>query len=77
MSYSRERYNPRNKYPGICYRCGKNVEVGQGHFQRSQQNIKVKFATKWLLQHSECVFKHKGTDHCFVKPSDGKGIFRK
>lgn len=24
----------RNKYPGTCYRCGKRVEAGQGHFEK-------------------------------------------
>lgn len=24
----------RNKYPGICLRCGKPVAVGEGYFQR-------------------------------------------
>ena len=35
----------RNKYPGVCYKCGKRVEVGEGHFERHQG--------KWRVQHKE------------------------
>jgi uncharacterized UPF0146 family protein len=56
----------RNRYAAICYRCGKMVEVGQGHFQKSQKNIKVRFASKWLTQHAECARKYFGTDHCYI-----------
>lgn len=38
----------RNKYPGVCYHCGKRVEVGAGHFDRRHG--------KWLTIHAECVF---------------------
>jgi hypothetical protein len=38
----------RNKYKGICYHCGKTVEVGKGHFERHKG--------KWLTIHAECVF---------------------
>lgn len=36
----------RNKYPGICYRCGKFVETGAGHFERYQGH--------WRTQHANC-----------------------
>jgi hypothetical protein len=39
----------RNKYPGICYRCGKRVEKGEGHFERHQGS--------WRTQHAECAIK--------------------
>ena len=28
----------RNKYKGICYYCGKTVEVGDGHFERHDED---------------------------------------
>jgi hypothetical protein len=36
----------RNKYPGICYRCGGNVGIGDGHFER--------YGNGWRLQHAKC-----------------------
>ena len=33
----------RNKYPGICYSCGKKVEKGQGHFERYRGGWRVKY----------------------------------
>lgn len=39
----------RNKYPGICYRCGKRVEKGEGHFEKSNDG--------WRTQHTECCIK--------------------
>jgi hypothetical protein len=41
----------RNKYVGTCYRCGKTVGVGKGHFERHQGS--------WRTQHAECAIKHK------------------
>lgn len=35
----------RNKYPGPCYKCGKEVKPGKGHFERHKG--------EWLLQHAE------------------------
>lgn len=43
----------RNKYPGICYRCGRRVEVGDGHFER--------FRGGWRTQHASCAIEHRGT----------------
>ena len=43
----------RNKYPGICYRCGKNVEVGMGHFERVPRG-------GWRVQHAECAIEFRG-----------------
>lgn len=42
----------RNKYPGTCYRCGKRVEVGGGHFER--------FRGRWRTQHVECAVEFRG-----------------
>lgn len=36
----------RNKFPGTCYRCGKRVEVGMGHFERYNRG--------WRTQHAIC-----------------------
>jgi hypothetical protein len=36
----------RNKYPGTCYRCGKTVEAGAGHFERHNGG--------WRTQHAGC-----------------------
>lgn len=43
----------RNQYPGKCYRCGKTVDAGDGHFER--------FAHSWRLQHATCAIEHRGT----------------
>jgi hypothetical protein len=39
----------RNKYPGVCYRCGKQVEKGEGHFERHKGG--------WRVQHADCAIK--------------------
>lgn len=49
----------RNKYPGICYRCGKLVQPGQGHFERHKG--------KWRVQHASCAIEYRGTDHHYLK----------
>ena len=41
----------RNKYPGVCYRCGHIVEKGAGHFERHKGG--------WRTQHAECAIKHR------------------
>lgn len=43
----------RNRYPGICYRCGKNVEAGAGHFERLPHR-------GWRVQHADCAIKFRG-----------------
>lgn len=43
----------RNKYPGICYRCGKTVASGDGHFER------YKGSRKWRTQHATCAIEHR------------------
>ena len=40
--------NSANKFKGICYVCGKEVEVGKGHFQRDGKNH------RWQTKHSGC-----------------------
>lgn len=53
----------RNKYEGYCYRCGKKVGVGEGHFER--------FRGGWRTQHASCAIKHR-------KPKDNneRGVSR-
>lgn len=41
----------RNKFPGPCYRCGKIVLKGAGHFERHQGG--------WRTQHADCAVKAK------------------
>jgi hypothetical protein len=43
----------RNKYPGVCYRCGTRVEVGAGHFERVPRK-------GWRTQHAECAVLWRG-----------------
>ena len=42
----------RNRFPGTCYRCGKIVEAGAGHF--------VRFQGSWRTQHADCAIEHRG-----------------
>lgn len=49
----------RNKYPGICYRCGKVVAKGAGHFERKNG--------EWLTQHAECCIKAKEENNQEIK----------
>lgn len=35
----------RNKFKGQCYKCGKTVDVGKGHFERH--------GSKWRVQCAE------------------------
>jgi hypothetical protein len=45
----------KNKYPGICYRCGQYVNVGEGHFERN-------IGKGWRVQHANCAIKYRRTD---------------
>lgn len=40
----------RNKRKGICYKCHKTVEVGDGHFEKI-----IGTKNSWRVQHSKCV----------------------
>jgi len=51
----------RNKYPGVCYRCGEIVGVGDGHFERIP-------GTGWKVQHAECAIRYRGTN---TQPATG------
>lgn len=50
----------RNKYPGVCYRCGKIVKEKKGHFERYQG--------RWRTQHADCAIKFRNTDVRYKKP---------
>lgn len=43
----------RNKYKGICYRCGEEVAPGEGHFERH--------LGRWRTQHANCAIKYRGS----------------
>ena len=45
----------RNRYPGICYRCGETVAVGEGHFEKHQTA-----SGKWRTQHADCAIRWRG-----------------
>lgn len=49
----------RNRYPGICYRCGEWVKAGEGHFERIPGG--------WRTQHAHCAIRFRGTDRHFAK----------
>jgi hypothetical protein len=51
----------RNEYPGVCYRCGKTVESGKGHFERIRRGDPEWNRVKWRLQHADCAIRHRGT----------------
>jgi len=44
----------RNKFKGTCYRCGLEVNKGNGHYER--------YKGRWLTQHSTCAILHRGTN---------------
>ena len=46
----------RNRFPGTCYRCGRPVEVGAGHFEKIVGGGPV----KWRTQHAECAIWWRG-----------------
>jgi len=46
----------RNKYKGVCYRCGETVDPGEGHYQLSYRHD-----GKFILQHADCAIKHRGS----------------
>lgn len=50
----------RNKYAGICYRCGKWCGAGDGHFERSA-------GSSWRVQHAECALAHRNPKYVNAK----------
>lgn len=49
----------RNKYPGVCYRCGKPVKAGEGHFEKIRGSSGPK---RWRVQHASCAIEHRNRD---------------
>lgn len=46
----------RNKFPGACYRCGKMVAKGEGHFEKIRGANR---GNQWRTQHAECCIKYR------------------
>lgn len=65
----------RNQYPGTCYRCGKNVPAGEGHFERVPPSLLTMAerarGAKFRVQHAECAIMHRGTDHHYLMQKQG------
>lgn len=55
----------RNRFGASCYRCGKYVEPGEGHFEALPKPVNRK---RWRVQHAACAILHRGTDHQYDKP---------
>ena len=61
----------RNRYSGPCYRCGKNVAVGAGHFES------IPFG-RWRVQHADCAIEWRGkSDHATEQRNEMKKRRRK
>ncbi len=47
----------RNRFSGVCFRCGKEVKVGEGFFQAIRQTpeLRKKYVGRWLLRCKACV----------------------
>lgn len=55
-----------NRFPGVCYRCGKDVPPRSGVFEKVTAAQREKWpgkmaGVKWLIQHHSCAAKYKGT----------------
>ncbi len=48
-----------NKFPGDCYRCGKRVEIGNGHFER--------LGLHWRAQHASCAIEFRGLQERYLQ----------
>ena len=73
----------RNDYPGTCYRYGKQVETGEGHFQKLTRKDLEKWdipidqtpTPKWLLQHATCSITYRGTStHYIYQPDEALDV---
>lgn len=61
----------RNTIPGRCYRCGGHVREGEGVPELVNASHTDKWATdkplpKWLLQHSTCCVRWRGTTQHYL-----------
>lgn len=64
----------RNRFPGTCYRCGKRVEAGEGHFEKIK---KAGPGPKWRTQHADCAIQYRGTTHSAERPAAGVDDLRR
>ena len=48
----------RNRFAGICYRCGENVAPGEGHFEQAGRDHSGKM--RWRTQHADCAIIWRG-----------------
>lgn len=55
----------RNKHPGTCYRCGKLVAKGAGHFERKNG--------AWRVQHADCAISARQQKSEGQRPQEGNG----
>lgn len=65
----------RNKHAGTCYRCGKTVEAGTGHFERRKGGWRVHHALHPGRGRVTCdmAFEHflsNALDECGPTPDD-------
>lgn len=61
----------RNKHPGTCYRCGKYVAKGEGHFEKVCKDHFRKWpalppGTQWLVQHALCARKYRYSNQHYI-----------
>ncbi len=54
----------RNSFKGICYRCNKIVEAGEGHFEliRNKEQQKL-IGRKWRVQHVKCAIINRRSNY--------------
>ncbi len=63
-----------NRYPGICYRCGRTVLPGEGVFEKVSKMSRKKWpelprTLRWQTQHHDCAVRFRGTDtHYLYRP---------
>lgn len=61
----------RNRFKGICYRCGSTVEKGAGHFERYRKQLSNgSKVVRWRVQHAECAIKYRGTNIHYIDNPD-------
>lgn len=59
----------RNKYPGICYRCGGRVDPGAGFFEKIGPDQRRKWPAifgTWHVQHDHCCSLFGGTSRHYI-----------
>jgi hypothetical protein len=63
----------RNKFSGTCYRCGKIVDPGAGHYEKVTYATRKKYGGwigSWLVQHASCakLYRNTNTHHLYNPP---------